>query len=61
MYIAVEVSTEEAHGPWQRGMAYKGFGPSVRSLEGVDVENIPSLQEQPVQSSITVPKVLCYV
>jgi sulfite oxidase len=51
----IRLSKEEAHGPWQRGMAYKGFGPSVKSLEGIDVENIPSLQEQPVQSAITSP------
>lgn len=49
----IRLSSEEAHGTWQRGMAYKGFGPSVRSLEGIDVEAIPSLQEQPVQSAIT--------
>ena len=35
------LSPEEATGPWQRGMAYKGFGPSVKSLEGIDVEAIP--------------------
>lgn len=51
----VTLSKEEAPGPWQRGMAYKGFGPSVTSIEGIDVEAIPSLQEQPVQSAITVP------
>ena len=36
-------------------MCAQGFGPSVHSLEGIDVESIPSLQEQPVQSSITLP------
>jgi len=51
----IVLSSEEATGPWQRGMSYKGFGPSVRSLEGIDVEAIPSLQEQPVQSSVTLP------
>lgn len=49
----VRLSHEEAYGTWQRGMAYKGFGPSVKSLENVDIEAIPSLQEQPVQSAIT--------
>lgn len=34
---------------------FKGFGPSLKSLDGVDVERIPSLQEQPVQSTITGP------
>lgn len=33
----------------------QGFGPSVKSLENIDVEAIPSLQEQPVQSAITYP------
>ena len=52
----VTLSDEEAAGPWQRGMSYKGFGPSTTSLEGLDVERIPSLQEQPVQSAIMVPR-----
>jgi len=52
---SIRLSNEEATGPWQRGMAYKGFSPSLTSLEGIDVEKIPSLQEQPVQSVITAP------
>ena len=52
----INLSREEAQGPWQRGMAYKGFGPSTKTIEGIDVEAIPSLQEQPVQSAIMVPK-----
>lgn len=52
----ITLSAEEAPGPWQRGIAYKGFGPSQRKLDGLDVEKIPSLQEQPVQSSFTLPK-----
>lgn len=51
----MEASAEEATGPWQRGMAYKGFSPSVSSLEGVDVARIPSVQEQPVTSVISEP------
>jgi len=51
----IKLSTEESHGPWQRGMSYKGFSPSTRSLDGIDVEAIPSLQEQPVQSAILAP------
>lgn len=51
----IQLSIEEAEGPWQRGMAYKGFGPSTKSLDGIDVAAIPSLQEQPVTSAITVP------
>ena len=49
------LSKEEAVGQWQRGIAYKGFGPSITSVEGIEVEAIPSLQQQPVQSAITVP------
>lgn len=52
----ITLSAEEAEGPWQRGMAYKGFGPSTKTLDGIDVEAIPSLQEQPVQSAIMTPK-----
>lgn len=37
-------------------MAYKGFGPSLKSIEGIDVERIPSLQEQPVQSAVMAPR-----
>jgi sulfite oxidase len=51
----IVLSKEEAPGPWQRGMAYKGFPPSLKTLDGVDTEKIPSLQEQPVQSSILMP------
>lgn len=49
------VSKEEAEGPWQRGMAYKGFSPMVKSCAGMDVEKIPSMQEMPVQSTIVTP------
>lgn len=36
-------------------MAYKGFSPSISSLDGVNVERIPSVQEQPVTSVIAEP------
>ena len=51
----VTASAEEATGVWQRGMAYKHFGPSVTSLEGVDVAAAASMQEMPVQSAILDP------
>jgi sulfite oxidase len=51
----ITVAAEEAAGPWQRGMAYKGFNPSVKSTVGIDVSLIPSLQEQPVQSVVFTP------
>lgn len=49
-------STEEAQGPWQRGLAYKGFSPMVKDLKDIDVEKILSMQELPVQSVIVSPK-----
>ena len=52
----IVLSSEECYGPWQRGMSYKGFGPSTVNLEGIDVEKIPSLQEQPVNSAISIPQ-----
>lgn len=51
----VVASPEEAAGPWQRGIAYKGFSPNVKSFEGLDVERILSIQEMPVQSAIVHP------
>eukprot|EP00929_Paragymnodinium_shiwhaense_P009329 TRINITY_DN11345_c0_g1_i1.p1 TRINITY_DN11345_c0_g1~~TRINITY_DN11345_c0_g1_i1.p1 ORF type:complete len:639 (-),score=134.90 TRINITY_DN11345_c0_g1_i1:350-2266(-) len=52
----IEVSSEEAQGPWQRGIAYKGLSPSVKSLDGIDLEQVMSIQEMPVTSSIVMPK-----
>lgn len=55
----LRTSCEEAAGPWQRGIAYKGFSPSVKSLAGFDeaaIEKIQSIQEQPVTSMIISPK-----
>jgi len=52
----IEASSEEAEGPWQRGMAYKGFGPNVKDLSGIDVEKVQSMQEMPVTSAIVSPQ-----
>eukprot|EP00038_Savillea_parva_P011368 m.197059 g.197059 ORF g.197059 m.197059 type:complete len:580 (-) comp19982_c0_seq1:119-1858(-) len=52
----IVTSGEEAEGPWQRGISYKGFAPGVTSFEGVDVEAIQSIQEQPVTSAIIEPQ-----
>jgi sulfite oxidase len=52
---SVTLSPEDATGPWQRGMAYKAFAPGVRSLEGINVAALPSVQEQPVTSVISAP------
>ena len=51
----VVASAVEAQGPWQRGIAYKGFSPNVKTFDGVDVEAILSMQEMPVQSVIVEP------
>jgi len=51
----IVVSDEEATGPWQRGIAYKGFSPNVKSFAGIDVEKIQSIQHTPVQSVIVEP------
>ena len=51
----VVASKEEAEGVWQRGMAYKSFGPDVTSLEGIDVGSYAPMQEMPVQSAILSP------
>lgn len=51
----VVASDEEAEGVWQRGIAYKSFGPNVTSLEGVDVAGGTPMQEMPVQSVIVSP------
>lgn len=52
----IKLSKEEAEGPWQRGIAYKGFSPMQKDCKGVDVEKILSMQEMPVQSTIVSPK-----
>lgn len=51
----IQVAPAEVSGPWQAGMAYKGFNPSLKSTVGIDVSKIPSLQEQPVQSAVMSP------
>lgn len=49
-------SKVEAEGPWQRGIAYKGFSPMIKDVKGVDLDNVLSIQEMPVQSIIVSPK-----
>lgn len=52
----ITASRDEAEGPWQRGIAYKGFSPMVKDLKGIDIEKIPSMQDLPIQSAIVTPK-----
>lgn len=55
----IRTSDEEAEGPWQRGISYKGLSPSVKSVKDwteEDLHKIQSVQEQPVTSMILEPK-----
>ena len=50
----ITVSDEESYSTWQRGVAYRGFGPWVRQFgDDVKVTEAPPVQELPVQSAIT--------
>ncbi|CAJ1968209.1 unnamed protein product [Cylindrotheca closterium] len=49
----IELSQEEAEGPWQRGLNYKVLPPGVRDAKSVDLSKIPSMMELSVQSGIT--------
>lgn len=49
----IEVSQEEAEGPWQRGLNYKVLPPSVVDANEVDVEQMTSVTETSVYSGIT--------
>jgi len=51
----VITSDEEAEGVWQRGIAYKQFGPSVTNVDGLDLKEYAPMQEMPVQSAILSP------
>ena len=49
----IELSQEEAEGPWQRGLNYKVLPPGVKDAKDVDLNKIPSMMELSVQSGIT--------
>ena len=49
----IELSTEEAEGPWQRGLNYKVLPPSVHDANEVNLDEIPSVNELSVSSGIT--------
>jgi sulfite oxidase len=55
---SIRASDVEVEGPWQRGIAYKGFSPSRESVKDLDdsaIERVLSIQETPVQSCIVEP------
>ena len=52
----VTLAAEESKGPWQRGIAYKGFGPSVKSVEG---ESVSTQQSAVSTQRVTVCICIC--
>ena len=49
---AGDVLRSDTRQVWQRGMAYKQFGPSVTSLEGIDLSKTPTIQEHNAQEFV---------
>jgi sulfite oxidase len=49
----IELSQEEAEGPWQRGLSYKILPPSVTDANKVNIETMPSVMEPSLFSGIT--------
>ena len=49
----IELSNEEAEGPWQRGLNYKVLPPSVHDANEVNLDELPSVNELSVSSGIT--------
>eukprot|EP00971_Amphidinium_carterae_P248030 4924786-Amphidinium_carterae.3 len=47
--VRLKVSTEEAVGPWQRGVSYKGFSPSLKSAKALQ-QKLSSPLVQPIMS-----------
>jgi len=52
----IEISKEEAEGPWQRGLNYKMLPPAVTDANKIKLDEMPSLTEQAVFSGITTIK-----
>mmetsp|Transcript_6837 Transcript_6837/g.19846 ORF Transcript_6837/g.19846 Transcript_6837/m.19846 type:complete len:582 (-) Transcript_6837:255-2000(-) len=52
----VKLAEEDAPGMWNRGLAYKVFGPSVTSVTEEEIAATPTMQEMPVQSMIAEPR-----
>jgi sulfite oxidase len=49
----IQLSAEEAEGPWQRGLNYKTLPPGVTNASLVKLEDMPSMTEVSVFSGIT--------
>lgn len=52
----IELSAEEAEGPWQRGLNYKILPPGVTDASQVRLEDMPSMNEASLYSGITAIK-----
>jgi sulfite oxidase len=50
----IELSQEEAEGPWQRGLNYKTLPPNVTDANQVNLRDMPSVMEASIFSGITV-------
>ena len=49
----IELSKEEAEGPWQRGLNYKTLPPGITDANNVDLAKMPSITELSLYSGIT--------
>lgn len=49
----ITLSGEEVDGPWQKSVAYKLIPNYIKNLNEINLEDIPPIQETPVQSCIT--------
>eukprot|EP00980_Cylindrotheca_fusiformis_P014432 scaffold3844_cov105-Cylindrotheca_fusiformis.AAC.8 len=49
----IELATEEAEGPWQRGLNYKILPPSITDANLVNIRSMPSVMEPSLFSGIT--------
>lgn len=49
----IELATEEAEGPWQRGLNYKILPPGVTDASQVNIDQMPSMMEGSLYSGMT--------
>lgn len=58
---SINISDEPSHSNWQRGIAYKGFSPNIKSFESLtnqEINNSFTAETLPVQSFITNYKII---
>eukprot|EP00049_Salpingoeca_infusionum_P013216 m.246811 g.246811 ORF g.246811 m.246811 type:complete len:623 (+) comp15387_c0_seq1:179-2047(+) len=52
----IEAATDESESMWQRGIPYKACSPNIKKFtEDMNVRQLPSVHDMPVQSAITIP------